>query len=32
MPDPEYRIKWDSKEGKIKVEEKKRDFFDPRVY
>lgn len=32
MPDPEYRIKWNPKEGKIKIEEKKRDFFDPRVY
>lgn len=32
MPDPEYRIKWDPEEGKIKLEEKKRDIFDPRVY
>lgn len=31
-PDPEYRIKWDPKEERIRLEEKKRDIFDPRVY
>lgn len=32
MPNPEYWIKWDSNEGKIKLEEKERDIFDPIVY
>ena len=32
MPDLESRIKWDPKEGSIKLEEKKRNIFNPIVY
>lgn len=27
MPDPEFRVKWDPKSGKVKIEEKKKNPF-----
>lgn len=32
MPEPAYRITWSSEEGKLKVEEKKKNLLDQRVY
>ena len=29
---PEYRPVWDEKEGRIKIKEKKRPLFDPKMY
>ena len=32
MPMPEYRPVWDEEEGRIKIKEKKRPLFDPKMY
>lgn len=31
-PMPRVRIEWDDEEGKIKIKETKKSFFDPRQY